>query len=66
MKDIMVLSLNKSETAEKFGEEQVQIWRRSFNIPSFFSKNDKMHPKFFSTFDSIERHNLPIGKALKW
>jgi len=43
--------LNKSETAEKFGEEQVQIWRRSFNIPPpFLSENDKMHPKFFSTF----------------
>ena len=25
--------LNKSETAAKFGEEQVKIWRRSFDIP---------------------------------
>lgn len=25
--------LNKSETAAKYGEEQVQIWRRSFDIP---------------------------------
>jgi 2,3-bisphosphoglycerate-dependent phosphoglycerate mutase len=25
--------LNKAETAEKFGEEQVKIWRRSYDIP---------------------------------
>ena len=25
--------LNKAEMAEKFGEEQVQIWRRSYDIP---------------------------------
>ena len=25
--------LNKAETAEKYGEQQVKIWRRSFNVP---------------------------------
>ena len=39
--------LNKSETAAKYGEDQVHIWRRSFDIPPpLLSKNDKRHPIF--------------------
>ena len=39
--------LNKSETASKFGEKQVKIWRRSFDItPPLLSEDDKRHPKF--------------------
>ena len=33
--------LNKSETAAKYGEEQVQIWRRSYDIPPPPLKKDK-------------------------
>ena len=34
--------LNKSETAIKYGEDKVQIWRRSYDIPPpFLDKNDK-------------------------
>ena len=39
--------LNKSETASKYGEEQVKIWRRSFDTPPpFLDYNDKRHPRF--------------------
>ncbi len=39
--------LNKSETAEKYGEEQVKIWRRSFDItPPSLSAEDDRYPKF--------------------
>ena len=37
--------LNKSETADKYGEEQVHIWRRSYNIcPPALSKDDPRYP----------------------
>ena len=39
--------LNKSETAAKYGEKQVQIWRRSFDIPPpLLDMNDERHPRF--------------------
>ena len=57
--------LNKSETAEKYGEEQVLIWRRSFDIPPPSLKNDDpRHPRFNSKFDNI-KDNLPTGESLK-
>jgi 2,3-bisphosphoglycerate-dependent phosphoglycerate mutase len=56
--------LNKSETASKYGEEQVQIWRRSYDIaPPLLSENDKRHPRFNKKFQNIE--NLPTGESLK-
>ena len=57
--------LNKSETAKKYGEDQVHIWRRSFDIPPpLLDKNDKRHPRFNKKFKSIEGE-LPDGESLK-
>ena len=57
--------LNKSETAEKFGEEQVKIWRRSFSVPPpKLSFDDKRHPRFFKIFNNIEG-SLPDGESLE-
>tara|TARA_Y100000590_G_scaffold371960_1_gene434691 strand:- start:4003 stop:4746 length:744 start_codon:yes stop_codon:yes gene_type:complete len=57
--------LNKSETAAKYGEEQVHIWRRSYDIPPpFLSEDDNRHPKFNEKFKDIDR-DLPIGESLK-
>ena len=43
--------LNKSETAKKYGEDQVKVWRRSFDIPPpFLSNSDERHPKFEKCF----------------
>ncbi len=37
--------LNKAETAAKYGEEQVKIWRRSYNIaPMALDENDERYP----------------------
>jgi len=56
--------LNKSETASKYGEEQVQIWRRSYDLaPPLLSKDDERHPRFNEKFKNIE--NLPTGESLK-
>lgn len=39
--------LNKTETAQKHGEEQVLIWRRSYDIPPPpLDLNDERHPRF--------------------
>ena len=57
--------LNKSETAIKYGEDKVQIWRRSYDIPPpFLDKNDKRHPKFYKKFKDIKAE-LPVGESLK-
>lgn len=58
--------LNKSETAAKFGENQVLIWRRSFDIPPpLLEENDKRHPKFDKAFQDIKKSDLPAGESLK-
>ncbi len=58
--------LNKSETAKKFGEEQVEIWRRSFDIPPPpLEKNDNRHPSNDPTFQKIPQDYLPAGESLK-
>lgn len=57
--------LNKSETASKYGEEQVKIWRRSYDIPPpMMSLNDQRHPKFNKKFKDIGS-DLPHGESLK-
>jgi 2,3-bisphosphoglycerate-dependent phosphoglycerate mutase len=57
--------LNKSETAIKYGEDQVHIWRRSYDIPPpLLLEDDKRHPKLNEKFKNIDG-DLPIGESLK-
>lgn len=57
--------LNKSETAAKYGENQVKIWRRSFDIPPpLLSEEDKRHPRFNPKFQDIDI-DFPGGESLK-
>ena len=57
--------LNKSETAAKYGEDQVHIWRRSYDIPPpLLSEDDVRHPKFNDKFKDIDG-DLPKGESLK-
>ena len=43
--------LNKAETAEKYGEDQVKIWRRSFNIPPpALEENDPRNPRLQAAY----------------
>ena len=56
--------LNKSETAEKYGEKQVQIWRRSYDTsPPKLNLDDKRHPRFNKKFAKISSE-LPCGESL--
>lgn len=57
--------LNKSETASKYGEDQVQVWRRSYDIPPpFLDMDDERHPRFNDKFKNI-LGKLPVGESLK-
>ena len=58
--------LNKSETSAKFGEKQVHIWRRSYDIsPPKLSKNDERHPIHDKLYRNINPEELPSGESLK-
>ena len=58
--------LNKSETAEKYGEDQVKIWRRSFDItPPELEPTDERAPQNQDMFRTVARENLPLTESLK-
>ena len=58
--------LNKSETAEKYGEDQVKIWRRSFDVaPPLMEKDDKRNPALQEQYRAEQGENLPLGESLK-
>ncbi len=58
--------LNKAETAEKYGEEQVKIWRRSFDVlPPALNINDKRSAQKQAMYRNIDSALLPAGESLK-
>ena len=57
--------LNKSETAEKYGEEQVKIWRRSFDItPPALEPTDERAPVNQEMFRTVDKKDLPLTESL--
>jgi 2,3-bisphosphoglycerate-dependent phosphoglycerate mutase len=58
--------LNKAETAEKFGEEQVHIWRRSYDIPPpALEMDDERHPRYDPRYAGVAADKLPSTETLK-
>lgn len=58
--------LNKAETAEKYGEEQVLIWRRSYDIqPPALEKSDPRYPGNDPRYKSLSGKELPLTECLK-
>ena len=58
--------LNKSETAEKYGDDQVLIWRRSYDIkPPELDQDDDRHPRFDKKYQNLEPKSLPSSECLK-
>jgi 2,3-bisphosphoglycerate-dependent phosphoglycerate mutase len=58
--------LNKAETAEKYGLEQTQIWRRSYDIPPPpLTPDDPRHPGRDARYASLKREELPLTECLK-
>jgi 2,3-bisphosphoglycerate-dependent phosphoglycerate mutase len=58
--------LNKTETAEKYGEAQVKIWRRSYDTPPpLLSDAEFAAQRKEPRFRSIKPEDLPRGETLK-
>ena len=58
--------LDKAETAKKYGDEQVLIWRRSYDIrPPELDQNDERHPRFDKKYKDLDSEVLPSGECLK-
>jgi 2,3-bisphosphoglycerate-dependent phosphoglycerate mutase len=58
--------LNKAEMAEKFGEAQVKIWRRSYDTPPpNLELDDERHPRFDRRYADLRPEQLPQSESLK-
>jgi 2,3-bisphosphoglycerate-dependent phosphoglycerate mutase len=58
--------LDKAETVAKHGEEQVKIWRRSYDItPPSLAYDDERHPRFDRRYADIDPALLPATESLK-
>ncbi|MFH1875230.1 MAG: 2,3-diphosphoglycerate-dependent phosphoglycerate mutase [Pseudomonadota bacterium] len=58
--------LNKSEMAKKFGEDQVLIWRRSYDIPPpALEESDERYPGKDPRYHDLDEHHLPLTECLK-
>jgi len=58
--------LNKAETAKKHGEEQVLVWRRSFDTaPPPLTREDPGHPSHDRRYANVPAHDLPVTESLK-
>ena len=58
--------LNKSETAEKYGEDQVKIWRRSFDVkPPALEPDDERAPQNQDMFRDVDKSLLPLHESLE-
>lgn len=62
----MLQGLNKSETAVKYGDEQVLIWRRSYDVPpTALEADDERSPLVDDRYRKIDRKDLPLTESLK-
>lgn len=58
--------LNKSETAAKYVEEQILIWRRSYDVPPMpLEKNDPRYPGNDPRYKDLKPSELPLTECLK-
>lgn len=58
--------LNKAEMAAQFGEAQVKIWRRSYDVPPpELESHDPRHPRFDPRYAGLQPKELPSTESLK-
>ncbi len=58
--------LNKAETAEKYGEDQVLIWRRSYDTrPPALEKDDERYPGHDPRYKDLSEDEIPAAECLK-
>lgn len=57
--------LNKAETAEKYGEDQVKVWRRSFDVPPpVLTEDDERNPRLLAQYRNVDPDLLPLTESL--
>lgn len=58
--------LNKLETSEKYGAEQVHIWRRSYDVrPPQVGDEDLRYPAHDARYQMVQEKLLPHGESLE-
>ena len=58
--------LNKAETASKYGDEQVHIWRRSYDVrPPLLESGNELNPKNDQRYSKLNAADIPLGECLK-
>lgn len=58
--------LNKADTAEKYGDLQVKIWRRSYDVaPPLLDEADERNPRLQEQYRMERSEALPLGESLK-
>ena len=58
--------LNKAETAAKYGDDQVKIWRRSYDTPPPpLTDEDPRHPSHDRRYADLKRAEIPLTESLK-
>jgi len=58
--------LNKAETAAEYGEQQVKVWRRSYDIPPpTLEESDARYPGHDPRYKGLTKGQLPLTECLK-
>ena len=58
--------LNKAETAQQYGDAQVHIWRRSYDVrPPLLAKDDERNPQNDRRYEKLSASDIPLGECLK-
>ena len=58
--------LNKAETATKFGDAQVKLWRRSYDVrPPALEEEDPRHPRHDPRYQNLSSEQIPATESLK-
>ncbi|MDV6344969.1 2,3-diphosphoglycerate-dependent phosphoglycerate mutase [Nitrosomonas sp. Is37] len=58
--------LNKAETATRYGEKQVLLWRRGYDIqPPTLTIDDKRYPGFDPRYSNVSKQDIPLTESLK-
>ena len=58
--------LNKAETAAQYGDAQVHIWRRSYDVrPPLLEAGDERNPQNDRRYEKLSAADIPLGECLK-
>lgn len=58
--------LNKAETAEKYGNEKIKLWRRSYDVPPpSLEENDERYPGKDRRYSDLNKKDIPLTESLK-